>query len=75
MPTQLKGLAGSIVPMACHVGKLEDLERLVDSTREFGNIDILVNNAGTNIAQGPGSRWPTPSSTRWWTSTSRAPTA
>ena len=53
--TQLKGLAGSIVPMACHVGKLEELERLVNSTtREFGKIDILVNNAATNIAQGPG---------------------
>src|SRR5579864_7452369 len=53
--TQLKGLTGSIVPMACHVGKLEELERLVNSTtREFGKIDILVNNAATNIAQGPG---------------------
>jgi len=51
---ELKGLAGRIVPMACHVGKLEELERLVDtSTREFGKIDILVNNAATNIAQGP----------------------
>jgi len=47
-------LAGRIVPMACHVGRLEDLERMVDrATREFGRIDILVNNAGTNIAQGP----------------------
>jgi dehydrogenase/reductase SDR family member 4 len=53
--TQLKGLAGSVVPMACHVGKLEELERLVAATnREFGKIDILVNNAATNIAQGPG---------------------
>ena len=47
-------LPGRIVPMACHVGRLEDLEGLVDrTTREFGHIDILVNNAGTNIAQGP----------------------
>ena len=52
---ELKGLAGRIVPMACHVGKLEDLQRLVDTTtRDFGKIDILVNNAATNIAQGPG---------------------
>src|SRR3984885_10744550 len=51
---ELKGLAGRIVPVACHVGKLEDLQRLVDTTTsEFGKIDILVNNAGTNIAQGP----------------------
>ncbi|MBZ5612188.1 MAG: SDR family oxidoreductase [Acidobacteriia bacterium] len=49
-----KGLAGRIVPRACHVGKLEELERLVDSvTSEFGKIDIVVNNAATNIAQGP----------------------
>jgi NAD(P)-dependent dehydrogenase (short-subunit alcohol dehydrogenase family) len=51
---ELSGLAGRIVPIACHVGRLEDLERLVDRVmREFSRIDILVNNAGTNIAQGP----------------------
>src|SRR5579871_4311085 len=51
----LKGLAGGVIPRACHVGKLEDLQRLVDTTtREFGRIDIVVNNAATNIAQGPG---------------------
>jgi dehydrogenase/reductase SDR family protein 4 len=50
----IKGMAGRVVPMACHVGKLEELQRLVDSTvRDFGQIDILVNNAATNIAQGP----------------------
>lgn len=50
----MKGLAGRVVPVACHVGKLEDLQRLVDTTaRDFGRIDILVNNAATNIAQGP----------------------
>lgn len=47
-------VAGSITPIACHVGRLEDLERIVDATtRQFGRIDILINNAGTNIAQGP----------------------
>jgi dehydrogenase/reductase SDR family protein 4 len=49
-----KGGSGRIVPRACHVGKLEDLQRLVESvTGEFGKIDIVVNNAATNIAQGP----------------------
>jgi len=39
--------------VACHVGKPEQIEKLVETTtREFGRIDILVNNAGTNIAQG-----------------------
>jgi dehydrogenase/reductase SDR family member 4 len=51
---ELGGLAGRIVPIACHVGRLEDLERMVDRvTRELDKIDILVNNAGTNIVQGP----------------------
>jgi dehydrogenase/reductase SDR family protein 4 len=51
---EIKGLPGRVVPMACHVGKLEELQRLVDTaTRDFGKIDILVNNAATNIAQGP----------------------
>ncbi|HMD50174.1 MAG TPA: SDR family oxidoreductase [Bryobacteraceae bacterium] len=51
---EVKGLAGKIVPLACHVGKLEELQRLVETTtRDFGKIDIVVNNAATNIAQGP----------------------
>src|SRR5260370_13013576 len=51
---ELKGLAGRVVPVACHVGRLEELQRLVDTTaRAFGKIDILVNNAATNIAQRP----------------------
>jgi NAD(P)-dependent dehydrogenase (short-subunit alcohol dehydrogenase family) len=50
----MKGLPGRVVPMACHVGRLEELQRLVDTTaRDLGKIDILVNNAATNIAQGP----------------------
>ena len=41
------------IPLACHVGKVEDLARLVDKvTVEHGRIDILVNNAATNVAQG-----------------------
>jgi NAD(P)-dependent dehydrogenase (short-subunit alcohol dehydrogenase family) len=45
---------GSVVPCACHVGRAEDIQRLVESaTRRFGRIDILVNNAATNIAQEP----------------------
>jgi NAD(P)-dependent dehydrogenase (short-subunit alcohol dehydrogenase family) len=46
-------LGSRVIPMACHVGKAEDISRLVDAvTRQFGRIDILVNNAATNVAQG-----------------------
>jgi dehydrogenase/reductase SDR family protein 4 len=51
---ELKGLPGKVAGKATHVGRTDDLTRLVDQTnKEFGRIDIVVNNAGTNIAQGP----------------------
>lgn len=38
-----------ILPVACDVTKLEDLENLVNKTKEkFGQIDILINNAGVS---------------------------
>ena len=44
----------SVMPIACHVGRVEQIKALVETvTREFGRIDILVNNAGTNVAQAP----------------------
>ena len=44
----------SVKPVACHVGRADQLEMLVNTTMaQFGRIDVLVNNAGTNIAQGP----------------------
>lgn len=49
-----RDIGPNVVPIACHVGKPEDLQRLVAAVVErFGKIDILVNNAGTNVAQGP----------------------
>ena len=43
----------NVIPLACHVGKPEELKRMVDKvTADHGCIDILVNNAATNVAQG-----------------------
>jgi len=37
----------SALPVACHVGRWEDLDRLVElSYDRFGHVDVLVNNAG-----------------------------
>ncbi|HZT67884.1 MAG TPA: SDR family oxidoreductase [Acidimicrobiales bacterium] len=36
-----------VLPVACHVGRWDDCDRLVDAVyREFGHCEVLVNNAG-----------------------------
>ncbi len=46
--------AGGAVPIAAHIGHREDVERLVNETREkLGHIDILVCNAAVNPYYGP----------------------
>jgi len=43
-----------VAPIACHIGKREDLERLVAETRKlYGKIDVLVCNAAANPYYGP----------------------
>ncbi|MBS1876474.1 MAG: SDR family oxidoreductase [Acidobacteria bacterium] len=45
---------GALIPHACHVGRADDLKRLVEAAHQrFGRVDVLVNNAATNIAQEP----------------------
>jgi len=49
-----RAIGSRVKPVACHVGRQDELEKLVNGTvAEFGRIDVLVNNAATNIAQGP----------------------
>jgi NAD(P)-dependent dehydrogenase (short-subunit alcohol dehydrogenase family) len=49
-----KEIGAGVKPIACHVGRPDDLQRMVEeAVNSFGRIDILVNNAGTNVAQGP----------------------
>jgi NAD(P)-dependent dehydrogenase (short-subunit alcohol dehydrogenase family) len=51
---EFAALPGKTMPVACHVGRLDQLEHLVRETQShFGPIDILVNNSATNIGQGP----------------------
>jgi NAD(P)-dependent dehydrogenase (short-subunit alcohol dehydrogenase family) len=51
---EFASLPGKVVPIACHVGQKEAVERLVAQTTErVGPVDILVNNSATNIGQGP----------------------
>lgn len=50
---ELAALPGRVLPIPCHVGKLEDLTRAVRTTEaELGPIDILVNNSATNVQNG-----------------------
>jgi NAD(P)-dependent dehydrogenase (short-subunit alcohol dehydrogenase family) len=50
---EFASLPGKVVPIACHVGRLEQLEHLVSETESrLGPVDILVNNSATNIHQG-----------------------
>jgi len=51
---EFASLPGSVVPIACHVGRLDQLENLVQQTEDrLGPVDILVNNSATNLGQGP----------------------
>lgn len=51
---ELAGLPGRVSPMACHVGRLDQIENLIRETEsQAGPVDILVNNSATNIGQGP----------------------
>ena len=52
--TELSDHASNVLGVAAHVGKVEDVERLITAAEErFGPVDTLVNNAGTNPYYGP----------------------
>jgi NAD(P)-dependent dehydrogenase (short-subunit alcohol dehydrogenase family) len=48
---EIRGLGRKALPVAAHVGKVEQIKNLVQTVhKEFGRIDILVNDAGTSPA-------------------------
>jgi dehydrogenase/reductase SDR family member 4 len=50
---EFASLPGKVVPIACHVGRLDQLENLVRETEaRLGPVDVLVNNSATNVHQG-----------------------
>lgn len=50
----IEDAGGEVLPIACHTGKSEDVEKMVAATVErFGRVDVLVNNAATNPHFGP----------------------
>lgn len=50
----IRDAGGEAISIPCHIGKKEQLQALVDKTREkWGEIDVLVCNAAINPAYGP----------------------
>jgi NAD(P)-dependent dehydrogenase (short-subunit alcohol dehydrogenase family) len=51
---QIVAAGGDAAPIACHAGKEDELQRLVEQTvSRYGQVDILVNNAAANPYFGP----------------------
>ncbi|HEX6900024.1 MAG TPA: glucose 1-dehydrogenase [Thermoanaerobaculia bacterium] len=50
----IRGHGGEALPVACHTGRVADVQALVAKAKEaFGGVDVLVNNAATNPHFGP----------------------
>lgn len=51
--SEIKGFSGEAVALQSHLGKMEEIEKLIDTVMEkYGRIDVLVNNAGASPAMG-----------------------
>ncbi len=46
---EIKSAGGEVTPIACHTGKLDQIEELYAKVdKAYGRLDVLVNNAATN---------------------------
>ena len=53
MADQIRSDGGTALATAVHMGDINSIDRLIESTLEaYGGVDILVNNAGINVAMG-----------------------
>jgi NAD(P)-dependent dehydrogenase (short-subunit alcohol dehydrogenase family) len=51
---EIRAQGGEALPIACHIGKLDQISSLFEKVMEkYGRVDILVNNAATNPYFGP----------------------
>ena len=47
LASEIEAIGRRALPVACHVGRWEDIDHLVDvAYAQFGRVDILINNAG-----------------------------
>ena len=44
---EIEKIGRRVLPVACHVGHWDELDRLVDAAYEtFGRVEVIINNAG-----------------------------
>jgi NAD(P)-dependent dehydrogenase (short-subunit alcohol dehydrogenase family) len=54
LAAELRAAGGTAVPLACHMGKPDEVSKLFErAVAELGQVDALINNAATNPHFGP----------------------